>query len=380
MASRSSDLLLAAALLAASARGVGGEIHEPRSSRLESIEEEIDRLEGELRTLEGRKRGILGEVERLTAELLLKRAELREIDVRLASTARALEATGERRDALRAAQQERRVYLAFRLRETYKHGAGQELRRLVGGEESDAYVRALAYASFLSARDARVLAEYDASAAELAREEERLEEQRKHLGELKDRAESTRGALEAKRVARARALEGMEVDSRKRVEALRELEAAAAGLSDLVGRLERRQPRSLDIRKFRGLLDWPVPGEVTAGFGNAVHPRFRTVVPHPGLDLDSPEGTPFRSVFDGRVAFAAWLHGYGLTAIVDHGGGIVSVYAHASAVLVERGEEVARGQVLGRVGDTGSLRGSYLYFEIRKDGKAEDPAAWLRKR
>jgi septal ring factor EnvC (AmiA/AmiB activator) len=85
-------------------------------------------------------------------------------------------------------------------------------------------------------------------------------------------------------------------------------------------------------------------------------------------------------VFDGRVVFAAALHGYGLTVVVDHGGGVVSVYAHAGVLLVEPGQEVARGQDLGRVGDTGSLRGPYLYFELRVAGKPTDPAAWLRRR
>jgi septal ring factor EnvC (AmiA/AmiB activator) len=104
------------------------------------------------------------------------------------------------------------------------------------------------------------------------------------------------------------------------------------------------------------------------------------VVPHPGIDIDAPEGESFRAVFDGRVVFASWLHGYGLTVIVDHGNGVVSVQAHASILLAAAGEEVARGQVLGKVGDTGSLQGAYLYFEIRENGRPTDPAGWLRPR
>jgi septal ring factor EnvC (AmiA/AmiB activator) len=111
-----------------------------------------------------------------------------------------------------------------------------------------------------------------------------------------------------------------------------------------------------------------------------VHPRFKTTVPHPGWDIEAPEGSPFRSVFDGRVAYAAPLHGYGLTVVVDHGQGVASVYAHAAALVVAAGENVARGQELGRVGDSGSLRGTYLYFELREGGKPSDPGRWLRPR
>ena len=134
----------------------------------------------------------------------------------------------------------------------------------------------------------------------------------------------------------------------------------------------------LDIRKFQGLLDWPAAGSVRAGFGTVVHPRFKTEVPHPGWDIDAREGAPIRAVFDGAVIYAAWLHGYGLTAILDHGEGLLSVYAHAAVLIVEEGERVHRGQSLGRVGETGSLRGPYLYFELRQDGRPIDPATWLR--
>ena len=97
-------------------------------------------------------------------------------------------------------------------------------------------------------------------------------------------------------------------------------------------------------------------------------PRFGTAVPHPGLDLEGPAGTPFRAVLEGTVLWAGALRGYGLTAIVDHGAGVATVYAHAAGLVVEKGEQVARGQTLGHVGETGD-RAPYLYFELREGGK-----------
>ena len=103
-------------------------------------------------------------------------------------------------------------------------------------------------------------------------------------------------------------------------------------------------------------------------------------MPHPGLDIDGRAGADIRCIFDGRVVFSSWMRGYGLTAIVDHGGGFLSVYAHASVLLVEAGERVVRGQSLGKIGDTGSLRGPFLYFELRVDGEPTDPERWFRPR
>jgi septal ring factor EnvC (AmiA/AmiB activator) len=103
-------------------------------------------------------------------------------------------------------------------------------------------------------------------------------------------------------------------------------------------------------------------------------------VPHPGLDIEAREGEPFRSVFEGEVVYASWLRGYGLTAIVDHGSGVMSIYAHASVLVVEEGSRVVTGERLGLVGETGSLAGPFLYFELRRDGKPIDPVPWLRPR
>ena len=136
----------------------------------------------------------------------------------------------------------------------------------------------------------------------------------------------------------------------------------------------------MDVRKFRGLLDWPAEGPVGAGFGTVVHPRFKTKLPHPGLDIETGIGSGISAVFEGRVVFASWMRGYGLTAIVDHGNGVLSIYAHASVLLAEKGQTVLRGEKLGHIGDTGSLRGPFLYFELRINGEPGDPVLWLRPR
>ena len=163
--------------------------------------------------------------------------------------------------------------------------------------------------------------------------------------------------------------------------ALSELEAASRELGRLVVELGREAPPPpLDVSKFRGLVDWPTDAAVAVPYGDRVHPRFKTAVPHPGIDFAVPFGGPVRAIFDGRVVYASHLHGYGLTAIVDHGGGIVSVYARLAVLTVARGDEVARSQIVGNAGSDEGVDGSGLYFEIREDGKPVDPRKWLRRR
>jgi septal ring factor EnvC (AmiA/AmiB activator) len=350
-----------------------------RQARLEAMRAEIRRLEAELRDLRGRERGVLGELERLGAEYRLRDAEHREVGLRLDQVADEIAARSAQIADLGASQEERRRYLGFRLREVYKDGPERLLRPLIGGDEADRFWDGLRYAVYLNERDARVLREYRTGMVRLHEERDELRGQQESLRELEADLARTRNRLETARARRERLLAELRDDARKREDAIRELEGAADELTRLVDRLGPGESGpDVDVRKFRGLLDWPADGPVTTGFGTMVHPRFKTKVPHPGLDIDAEEGADIRAVFDGRVVFASWMRGYGLTAIVDHGGGVLSVYAHASVLLVEPEEHVIRGQTLGKVGETGSLRGPHLYFELRVDGRPADPARWLR--
>ncbi len=349
--------------------------------RLRGIQAEIRRLRVELDMLQSREKSLLNELDRLSAELRLDDTLLREADLRLEQIAGAVSQRESSIERLERAQEERRQYLSFRLREMYKRGVEGEMRGWLGGGDASAYSDGLRYAALLSERDATLLRAYRQDAARLTREKDALLVESSRLESTRAQAERARSALATSRAQRAQLLQDVRRDRGRYQDAIGELERAAEGLDRLVEQLGRsRTPVAIDVNKFKGLLDWPAEGKVSAGFGQVVHPRFRTVVPHPGVDIEASEGATFRSVFDGKVAFSAWLHGYGLTAIVDHGGGLVTIYAHASVLLAEQGQQVARGEPLGRVGDTGSLRGPYLYFEMRQDGTPVDPKAWLRKR
>jgi lipoprotein NlpD len=118
-------------------------------------------------------------------------------------------------------------------------------------------------------------------------------------------------------------------------------------------------------------FSWPVSGSVNSGFG----PRGSSF--HDGLDIAAPEGTPVHAVEDGGVIYSDQLRGYGNIVIIRHGGGIVSVYAHNQVNLVRDGQQVARGDVIARVGSTGRVTGPHLHFEIRKNNLAQDPLLYL---
>jgi septal ring factor EnvC (AmiA/AmiB activator) len=363
---------------------LAGTVHaddEARARRLKALEQETRKLQSALDALALRERGLLGEVARLDAEIALNRAHLEDASLRLDDTQARLTERESACAALEEVLARRAPYAARRVRELYKRGPAALLPRIVLPDDGGAGRDGVRYASYLARRDARQLSAWRATSSRLNGERAALRGERERLGTLQVEAARSEADLTRRRIQRAALLERIRTESRQHEQAIGELDAAAAALASLVGALDGGvRAGLLDVHKFRGLLDWPSEGKVTAGFGKVVHPRFRTELPHPGLDIDAGEGTSFRAVFEGQVAFASALHGYGLTVIVDHGHGVASVYAHAGVLLVGAGDEVARGQELGRVGDSGSLRGPYLYFEMRVSGKPEDPAGWLSAR
>jgi len=142
---------------------------------------------------------------------------------------------------------------------------------------------------------------------------------------------------------------------------------------------KRTVPRALTAQAVsrptptvRATLSWPARGVITSRYGW----RYRRH--HDGIDLASPRGTPIYAARAGRVAFAGWYYGYGRAVIVDHGGGLTTLYGHASKLLARTGQVVEQGQLIALVGCTGRCTGSHLHFEVRINRRAVNPLPYLR--
>ena len=136
----------------------------------------------------------------------------------------------------------------------------------------------------------------------------------------------------------------------------------------------RAEPVMADVSVLRaaGAFLWPSRGMLTSRFG------WRYRHHHDGIDIASPRGTPIYATRDGIVEFAGWHGGYGRVVYLNHTGGLVTVYGHASELLVHPGQRVKKGQMIARVGCTGACTGSHLHFEVRINDRAVDPLPYLK--
>jgi septal ring factor EnvC (AmiA/AmiB activator) len=218
-----------------------------------------------------------------------------------------------------------------------------------------------------SARE-RARATREAEAARLAAMAASLVELREQAHARREERETLLAALRTARGFHERAA----------AEAATQARALAAFVATLPERAEGRGPGGgFALRK--GTLRLPAAGAITVGFGKVVNPRFNTVTVQHGLDVEAPAGAPVVALAPGRVVHAGWFKGYGNLLIVDHGDGYHSLVAHLASMRTAMGEEVTAGDVLGTVGDSGSLKGPYLYFELREKGRPIDPRPWLAR-
>ncbi len=128
----------------------------------------------------------------------------------------------------------------------------------------------------------------------------------------------------------------------------------------------------------KGLLMMPVKGKIISRFGSYKNFKFNVTNFRSGIDIQADKGEPIRAVCDGKVLFANWFKGYGNMVIIDHGDSYYTVYAHIEDIFKTKGDAVETGEVVATVGDSGSLNGAELYFEVRHHGKPIDPLKWLK--
>jgi septal ring factor EnvC (AmiA/AmiB activator) len=147
---------------------------------------------------------------------------------------------------------------------------------------------------------------------------------------------------------------------------------------------ERPQPvkpgaKQLSFASHKGLLDWPVRGKIISTFGPYTDQKSNLVNFQSGINIRAERGDPIRAVAEGHAIFANWFKGFGNMLIVDHGNHYYTVYAHLEELFKVKGDRVEKGEVIATVGDSGSLSGPALHFEVRHHGKPIDPLQWIRK-
>jgi septal ring factor EnvC (AmiA/AmiB activator) len=165
------------------------------------------------------------------------------------------------------------------------------------------------------------------------------------------------------------------------------MQQATRQLDAAIGKLEARQPGTNEgphmagrheFSQLKGLLNLPVKGKIIFLYGPYRSTRYHVVNFYSGINIQADRGEPVHAISEGVTLFSNWFKGYGNMVIIDHGNHYYTVYAHLEEIFKSPGDSVQAGEVIATVGDTGSLSGPGLHFEVRHHGKPLDPMLWIR--
>lgn len=271
----------------------------------------------------------------------------------------------------------KRAQLKVRLRARGQGGQAGLLKVLLSAETPTDLVRRQIYLQRIVSSDLRLMASLSADERALAAAAEQRQQALDSLGQIAEAERQRAESLEIARRLKSQAMRRVRQERRLMRQVLRQQHRAREAISGALTDASLAQGAG-GLADERGRLPWPVPGDVIRGFGLRNDPELGTRVLSKGLEIGAPAEAPVRAIYEGTVAYAGWYKGFGNLVILDHGERHHTLYAHLAEINQAKGARVSQGEIIGRVGDTASLRGPMLYFEIRVGGEAQDPAEWLR--
>jgi murein DD-endopeptidase MepM/ murein hydrolase activator NlpD len=341
----------------------------------QNINKQIDKTQKEIKSMQQQTKDISKQIEELDLAVDKAATELQKVEAQLEDLNIKIEKTLEDLKEAENKVSEQEENFNKRLRVMYKNGNVGYLEVLLASKDVD---------DFLTRRDMlQYIAEYDRELIRFMKEQRdiieakktELEAQRASVEVTKSKIEARKRELETATREKENLMSRLQKDIKAYEKEYDKLNSLAKEIESKIVKLQRNTgPYS------GGKMDWPLPGHtrISSYYGYRIHPIFKTKKLHTGIDIPAPTGTAVKAAAAGTVIYADWLGGYGKCLMVDHGGGIVTLYAHNSSLTAQVGQTVSRGQTIAKVGSTGNSTGPHLHFEVRKNGAYVDPLPWVK--
>ena len=321
--------------------------------------------------------------------------ELREVEVEIGKIAAKLHSTRAERDrrqskltalqgeqqTLRQRQSQQKALIAEQIRNAYTLGQERQIKMLLNQEDPQSLSRLITYYDYFNAARSQQLDSYRETLTALNALIPEISAQTEALSATERQLAQQRQQLEVQQQRRQRSVAKLDQELKQQQSSIGSLDKQRKSLESILSAIEREItdiaiPSSYrPFKQMRGAMPWPVAGKRLNRYGA---PRQGSAVRWQGVQIAGEEGSPVRTIHNGRVVYADWLRGAGLLIIVDHGNDYMSLYAHNQSLLRQEGDWVRGGEAIATLGNSGGQRRSGLYFEIRHKGRPTDPARWCR--
>ena len=282
-----------------------------------------------------------------------------------------------------------------RIINTYQKGRVSDLEKVLSSTSWRQAVYRTQYLKIISSIEQKMTKDIENILLAINKDKLKLESLLRQSISLKRDKQKQMTSLRKMRIKREKELNRIRQDKSALANYMQEKSAGVKQLESIIkkvledkARFEReerirQQQKALKTKEFnllKGQLPWPTEGRVISKFGKQWNSRLKTTTDNPGIDIKGQPGSPIRSTMSGVVTTITYIRGYGTTVIIDHGGGFYTVYSHVTNIQTQVDSEVRSGDVIAYMGDSGSVNGSKLHFEVWGKGQKLDPEKWLIKK
>ena len=334
-----------------------------QQSNIDSAKKQINNITEHLAQLQQETETVQAELTNIQAELTTTEQKIAENEVVLADAEARLDAHSK--------------VLHKRLRDIYINGKINYLDVLFGAKDFNDLVTRMDLLKRIASQDAELVSRVRNERALIVEKRNQLEADKAHLVVLKQNAEAKQKRIDENKARQQSLLAKANQDKAEAERAYRELLSKSKEIENML-RNRKPTPNQPAVVKGSGDLVWPLSSRrITSQYGWRVHPIFGTKRYHSGIDVAANYGDPIWAAAGGTVIHSGWLGGYGKTIIIDHGGGLTTLYAHNSKLTLGVGASVYKGQVVAYAGSTGYSTGPHLHFEVRKFGEPVNPHNYL---
>lgn len=356
---------------------------------VESLKSSLTDVEKLKKELEQSKSDLNAYVTQLDTQLNSIQAKIDEYTNLIAEKEREIEITTEELNAAIARQEEQYAAMKTRIKFMYEQGDALYMELIFSATSLSDTLNKADYVEALSAYDRAQLDEYVQTRELIALCKEELESEKEVLNEAKLAVEAEEKAVSDLISEKEAQIVSVSSDISTKEAAIKEYEDMIASENAEIAALEKavaeeKARLAAENAKARiydgGMFTWPCPGykRISDNYGNRMHPTLGIEKFHNGLDMAAASGTPILAAYDGDVVAAAYSSSMGNYIMIDHGGGLYTIYMHSSALYVSKGQSVSKGQTIAAVGSTGRSTGPHLHFGVRLNGNYVSPWNYLK--
>jgi len=353
--------------------------------RLSQIDQQITQLKSRLQEEEKREKSLISSLEKIRLNKKVLQNEIEALNLRRSMVIRRLNELNRDILATRLTLQKEKEAVEKTLLTLYKFGRLDFMHFFLKANNLETFLRESKNLTFLARYQGDTVNSYLNTLGRLQNLEGDLKKKMAEADSLLKQAQENQVSLSQEEKKNQELLADIKKKKDSYEQMMVELRESAEQLQQLLKRLQSQEislpSPFIPMNERKGKLPWPIKGKIITRFGPERHPKFNTVTVNNGIEI-SPTGNEktIKAVHGGRVVFADYFQGYGNLIIIDHGLFYYTLYGHCSSFLVRRGDLVQRGQPVALVGDSDSLKGECLYFEIRHRARAVDPLSWLTRR